>query len=364
MSKLHQTRPPFRERVIKKVGKAVKKHKKLYIPGVIVISFTIVLDECAKIFYKNPKKLLSIVCVLLCFVSSSSFSYPVLPLNAIFVSTQNASSVAISADRMPQASEPSQIAEVDAAVAVSSDLSEDEDYDEEQESGKVSEQDQYHLTDILGSENSDAITGQDSAATAISEQENFSADDWKLILINKQHPIPDDYVFPMSNIKGNMYCDKRILSSLLTMFKAAQRDGVNLVICSPYRSEVRQEKLFTRKIATYMNDGMAYMDAYTKAAQAVTIPGSSEHQVGLAIDIISDDYSYLDDGFGKTKAGEWLSENSSKFGFILRYPAGKENITGIEYEPWHFRYVGPDAADVIAKHKITLEEFWMEYIYN
>ena len=364
MSKLHQTRPPFRERVMKEVGKAVKNNKKLYIPGVIVIGFTIVLDEFAKIFYKNPKKLLSIVCVLLCFISSSSFSYPVLPLNAIFVSGHNAASDAASTDQMSQTSDLNEAAEADDAVAYSSDLTDDADYDEEQESGKVSEQDQYHLADILGSENSDAITGQDSAATAISEQENFSADDWKLILINKQHPIPDDYVFPMSNIKGNMYCDKRILSSLLTMFKAAQRDGVNLVICSPYRSEVRQEKLFTRKIATYMNDGMAYMDAYTKAAQAVTIPGSSEHQVGLAIDIISDDYSYLDDGFGKTKAGEWLSENSSKFGFILRYPAGKENITGIEYEPWHFRYVGPDAADVIAKHKITLEEFWMEYIYN
>ena len=364
MSKLHQIRPPFKERVITKVGKAVKKHKKLYIPGVIVIGFTIVLDEFAKIFYKNPKKLLSIVCVLLCFISSSSFSYPVLPLNAIFVSGHNAASVAISTDQMPQASAPSQTAQADAAVAYASDLLEDADYDEEQESGKVSEQDQYHLADILGSENSDTITGQDSTATTASEQENFSADDWKLILINKQHPIPDDYTFPMSNIKGNMYCDKRILSSLLIMFKAAQRDGVNLVICSPYRSEVRQEKLFTRKIASYMNDGMAYMDAYTKAAQAVTIPGSSEHQVGLAIDIISDDYAYLDDGFGKTDAGEWLSENSSKYGFILRYPAGKENVTGIEYEPWHFRYVGPDAAGVIARQKITLEEFWMEYIYN
>ena len=113
-----------------------------------------------------------------------------------------------------------------------------------------------------------------------------------------------------------------------------------------------------------MNKGMSYLDAYKVASQAVTLPGASEHQVGLAIDIVCDTYQLLDEGFGNTDAGIWLSEHCSEYGFILRYPAGKENITGIEYEPWHFRYVGPDAADVIAKHKITLEEFWMEYIYN
>ena len=96
----------------------------------------------------------------------------------------------------------------------------------------------------------------------------------------------------------------------------------------------------------------------------VTVPGASEHQIGLALDIVCSTYMSLDEGFGDTEAGKWLAENSCRFGFILRYPKGKEYITGIEYEPWHFRYVGVKAAEVITKQGITLEEFWEEYLDN
>ena len=108
--------------------------------------------------------------------------------------------------------------------------------------------------------------------------------------------------------------------------------------------------------------GMSYMEAYQLSSQAVTVPGASEHQIGLALDIVCNDYMSLDEGFGDTKAGKWLAANSGCFGFILRYPEGKENITGIEYEPWHFRYVGKAAAPVIMEQGITLEEFWEEYV--
>ena len=99
------------------------------------------------------------------------------------------------------------------------------------------------------------------------------------------------------------------------------------------------------------------MDAYKTASITVTVPGASEHQVGLAVDIISDKYSALNEGFGETDAGIWLKEHSADYGFILRYPKGKEEITGIQYEPWHFRYVGKDAALIIMQQDITLEEF-------
>ena len=89
----------------------------------------------------------------------------------------------------------------------------------------------------------------------------------------------------------------------------------------------------------------------------VTVPGSSEHQLGLALDIVSSTYTALDQGFGDTDAGKWLLEHSREFGFILRYPKGKEYITGIDFEPWHFRYVGIEAATVIMDEGITLEEF-------
>ena len=87
------------------------------------------------------------------------------------------------------------------------------------------------------------------------------------------------------------------------------------------------------------------------------VPGSSEHQIGLALDILSNDYTSLNEGFEKTSAGKWLKEHCSEFGFILRYPKGKEHITSIGYEPWHFRYVGKDAASIIMENEITLEEF-------
>ena len=199
------------------------------------------------------------------------------------------------------------------------------------------------------------------AVSEISETEEtqklFSKDDWKLLLINKQHTIPEDYEFTLGIIKGSMRCDERIIEPLTQMFAAAKEDNVNLIVCSPYRDMARQEYLFERKVKNYIKTGMSYMEAYKMASITVTVPGASEHQVGLAVDIFSDTYTSLDEGFADTQAGMWLKEHSWEYGFILRYPLGKEEITGIQYEPWHFRYVGVDAAKVITEEKITLEEF-------
>lgn len=185
----------------------------------------------------------------------------------------------------------------------------------------------------------------------------FNKNDWNLLLVNKQHTIPDDYEFTLGTIKGSMRCDERIIEPLTQMFAAAKEDGVNLIVCSPYRDLARQEYLFDRKMKGFIRSGMSYVDAYKTASITVTVPGASEHQIGLAVDIISDTYSALDIGFADTSAGQWLAEHSWEYGFILRYPLGKEEITGIQYEPWHFRYVGVDAAKIITEDAITLEEF-------
>jgi len=185
----------------------------------------------------------------------------------------------------------------------------------------------------------------------------FNKNDWNLLLVNKQHTIPDDYEFTLGTIKGSMRCDERIIEPLTQMFAAAKEDGVNLIVCSPYRDLARQEYLFDRKMKGFIRSGMSYVDAYKTASITVTVPGASEHQIGLAVDIISDTYSALDIGFADTPAGQWLAEHSWEYGFILRYPLGKEEITGIQYEPWHFRYVGVDAAKIITEDAITLEEF-------
>lgn len=226
--------------------------------------------------------------------------------------------------------------------------------------------DQYDPNDILRSareQGRDPAQETEALRTDGEEQKEygFSRDDWRLLLINKEHSIPDDYTFTLGVIKGtngSMKCDERIMDDLLTMLQAAGEDGIDLVICSPYRDMDRQEMLFNRKIARYMKRGMSYMEAYQQASRLVMVPGASEHQLGLALDIVTGSYVTLDEGFADTDAGKWLAENSSRFGFILRYPEGKEYITGVEYEPWHFRYVGAEAAEVITEKQITLEEFW------
>ena len=230
----------------------------------------------------------------------------------------------------------------------------------------------YSTSDILDY-NQDRLsageTAREQEKPETSEEDTvygFSEDDWRLILINKQHSIPDGYEeeVPLGNIstmKGIMHCDERIIDDLLDMIQAAKDDGVTLAICSPYRDLQYQEMLFNRKITKYMKRGLSYMEAYQLASQAVTVPNASEHQIGLALDIVTDTYVALNEGFANTAAGKWLAENSCKYGFILRYPKGKEDITGIEYEPWHFRYVGAEASTLITEQGITLEEFWEEY---
>ena len=182
-------------------------------------------------------------------------------------------------------------------------------------------------------------------------------DDWQLILINKDNPVPDDYEFELGTIRGNIKSDVRVVEHVLEMIKAAKEDGVTLAICSPYRDYDKQTVLFNRKVKSYLKRGMSKEEAINLAAQTVAIPGTSEHQVGLAFDFISNDYTTLDAGFANTLAGRWLKNNGYRYGFILRYPRNKEEITKIEFEPWHYRYVGADAATEIMSQGITLEEY-------
>lgn len=181
-------------------------------------------------------------------------------------------------------------------------------------------------------------------------------DDWSLILVNKTHLIPEDYDVELATIRGNIKADVRIVDSVLGMIKAASEDGVVISICSPYRDYDRQVVLFNRKVASYKNRGYSEEEAYDLASNTVAIPGTSEHQLGLAFDFISNNYTSLDEGFANTKAGIWLKENAADYGFILRYPEDKVEITDIQFEPWHYRYVG-DAAKYIMDNGLCLEEY-------
>ncbi len=182
-------------------------------------------------------------------------------------------------------------------------------------------------------------------------------DDWCLICVDKDHPVPEDYEPELVNIAGNVKCDARVVDSVTRLLEDANNDGVRLVVCSPYRDFDRQTMLFRRKVKSLMKQGLDEEEAYNRAAMTVAVPGTSEHQLGLAFDFFSKDHTTLDQDFADTEAGKWLEANCARYGFILRYPADKTGITGIEYEPWHFRYVGERAAGEITADGLCLEEY-------
>lgn len=189
----------------------------------------------------------------------------------------------------------------------------------------------------------------------ITNQNNSSQN---LILVNKSNSLsrnyqPDDLVIPnirFDNIADDMvqYVRYDAAIALEELFQSAESQGINLIAVSGYRSYSYQDNVYRNEVNTV---GRIEADKYVAKA------GESEHQTGLSMDILSDEYLSLDDGFENTIAFSWLEDNMSNFGFILRFPKGKEDITGYSYEPWHIRYVGISAATEIMEEGLTLEEY-------
>ena len=303
---------------------------------ILFIVFIVAIDRIRMSLLSNRKKILGVGISFLVFLVSNSFSTPAFQYQTVAYAEED-----------------------DKETLESQMQSESEDIyftDEMEFSEEIMNEEEslYSVDEIL--ENSQTNYSLDTNDTLV-EGQVFSKDDWNLLLVNKQHPVPENHTFELGTIAGAMECDARILPELFAMLKDAKAEGISLSVCSPYRDISRQKILFDRKIKLHMGNGYSYMEAYKKASQIVTVPGASEHQIGLALDIISSDYTSLDEGFGKTAAGKWLQKHSKEYGFILRYPKGKEYITGIDFEPWHFRYVGREAATIIMNEEITLEEF-------
>ena len=223
--------------------------------------------------------------------------------------------------------------------------------------GRVSE----NKADKKEADNSrDTDRAKRETVTEDKKKRKIDPDDWRLILVNKQNPIPDDYDAVMVPFRGGVTIREEIKEPLDTMFDAAALEGITLQACSGYRSHEHQQALFDRKIRTYTGQGLSYLDAFRIGSYSVIIPGTSEHELGMALDIVTPGYTSLNEGFANTDAGRWLKNNAFKYGFILRYPKGKEYITGIIFEPWHYRYVGKEAAADIRNMDITLEEYLEE----
>lgn len=185
---------------------------------------------------------------------------------------------------------------------------------------------------------------------------------WYLVLVNNKNPMDEDYEIPsFTDLQPGYSVDSRIAEAANQMLQDAKADGMKIIICSAYRSVGRQEELFNTSLQDRLNSGLDYWDAFAETRQSVAEPGTSEHALGLALDLISNDYMGLDEKQQETEEAQWLAQNCHKYGFILRYPPEKTEITGIIYEPWHYRYVGVEDATKIMELGITLEEYLEEY---
>ncbi len=179
-----------------------------------------------------------------------------------------------------------------------------------------------------------------------------------LVLVNKTNQIPEDYDFEHHTLNCGEVIDERIYDDFDAMMGDLNSAGNDYEILSCYRSKEDQENAFIVQAQKYIDEGMSDEAAREKTKETVMEPGYSEHETGLATDLTGMDQGTSDDFDDKNETIVWLQKNCVKYGFILRYPKGKEDVTGINYEAWHYRYVGKDAAKFMTDNDLTLEEFY------
>ena len=184
---------------------------------------------------------------------------------------------------------------------------------------------------------------------------------WYLVLVNDKHPMEEGYEPSLVKVAEDRYLDERIADAAREMLDDAKKAGLGIYNGSFYRDVADQARIFNYSMDAEKKAGVSYWEAYQKVSLYVAEPGTSEHALGLAMDLTSNVYVTLDAGQEKTPEAQWLKENCHKYGFILRYPPNSTDITGIEYEPWHYRYVGVEDATKITELGITLEEYLEEY---
>lgn len=246
----------------------------------------------------------------------------------------------------------------------------------EQDKGSVSTASSQEI-DVSETADISEYTGSDTQTETVTETtaeviepkpDPADADNtWAMFLVNSKNPVSEEYCDGIETALvyeswREYYMDSRMSEYLKKMLEAAAEDGHQLIVMSAYRSVKYQQDNFDKSVKDRMdNRGMTYEEAYEDTLKEVQLPGYSEHNAGVAADIMSDEYvSMDDDGFENTEAFKWLSENAADYGFVLRYPKGKEDVTGIIYEPWHYRFVGVYYAKLLTDRGITMEEYFEE----
>lgn len=185
-------------------------------------------------------------------------------------------------------------------------------------------------------------------------------DSWELRLVRQDHPLPSDYAPELAEIERNEMFDARAVMHLNALIKAARDAGYTVYVCSGYRSYETQSWIYWKHVEEYRAQGMTQEEAEAATRLAVNYPGGSEHQLGLAADILESQTQAMEPYIGGSGLMLWLEQHCADYGFIIRYPDGKTDVTGVEYEPWHLRYVGA-CARYIMENGLCLEEFLALY---
>ena len=212
---------------------------------------------------------------------------------------------------------------------------------------------------------SDAASRTDAAAasgadlrTAAESGRYARQDDWRFILVNPWYKLPEEFEqVTTSSLPSGESVDSRCYDELLQMLDDCSAAGGQPIVCSSYRPHEKQVGLYEEEVSELMSSGMTREAAEAEAGTVVALPGTSEHELGLAVDICDYKNQNLDESQAETATQKWLMQHSWEYGFILRYPQAKSDLTGIIFEPWHYRYVGREAAEEITKKGLCLEEY-------
>ena len=195
-------------------------------------------------------------------------------------------------------------------------------------------------------------------STSVLDNPYPASENWALVLVNWEHTLPDGFSIPeLTQLRNGHAIDSRAYPALQSMMDDARAAGLQPLICSSLRSRSNQEQLFEQEVQNWLARGYTRSEAEAQAAMWVARPGTSEHQTGLAVDIVDMSYQILDAGQENTPVQKWLMTHCAEYGFILRYPTDKSSLTGVSAEPWHYRYVGTDAAREIMGNGLCLEEY-------
>lgn len=188
---------------------------------------------------------------------------------------------------------------------------------------------------------------------------NVNIEDWRLVLVNQDNKLPDDFKVELANIDKTRQFDKRAINELLTMIEDMKKSEIyNIWVQSSYRSIQYQQRLFDAEVNKYMSQSIPREEAEKLTLKSINKPGTSEHNLGLAVD-----FNYVTSDFENTKAYKWLQENAENYGFIERYKQEKEEITKVKCEAWHWRYVGVEHAKKMNQLDLCLEEY-IDYLMS